>query len=366
MKHITVILSLLLISAFSKAQDLNALISLLEKKEYKTAIEGLNNFLNQTTATSADLNKARYYLGKAIFDMLSSGTKTAETSYSDALNHWKWVLKNDKNKTWLSKIETDILRLIELSCTGADKKIDFQKEITIYKELLDITPDNPVLLFGMGEAYDHGNQHLSAFNQYTKTISNVMQRQDNQYKEISALANLRIAEHKLYKSNNYTEALSYARYGLTLAPDNLELKITEALALYKSGDKENGLKKFEAILSRFPDNAYVREKYAFLLEHTNPEKAAEHYESLLKNRPDYQRALLFLGEYYTGKATEIFNNNGNMQEVQRLMLKGIEHLEKYRSLNPQDKETIHTLIRFYDNLRMTDKADALRKEAEKY
>jgi tetratricopeptide (TPR) repeat protein len=359
----TFIIATLLLSFFCKAQDLKTSISLFESKDYINAIKGFNAVVSQSGSQDADYFAARYYLGKTIFDMVKKSGGTPEYHYNGALENWKFVLKNDKSNTWLPKIEADIVQLIELSCTGKDNKVDSQKETAIYKELLEIVPGNPVLLFGMGEAHDHGNNHLVAFNYYTQAIKANIDKRDEKYKKTAALSNLRIAEHKLFKSNTYGEALSYARYGLALDPDNLELQTVEALALFKSGDKENGLKKFEAILARHPDNKYVKDKYSFLLEHTQPDKAAEQYEALLKSNPDNTRALFFLGEYYTGKATDIFNTKGATAEVQSLMLKGIDNLEKYRKLKPEDKEVARSLIKFYDNLRMTEKADALRKES---
>lgn len=343
------------------AQSVDHFLALAEKKQCAEAINGLHHHLQSLSSENTVQYKIRYYLGKCIYDMLRNGN-TLNFNYSDALNQWLIILKQDKSRTWLPHIEKDIVHLTTQACIGHDKRINTQQEVNIYKELLDHYPNNPVFLFGMGEAYDHANHHLLAYNYYTQAIKSYMEKRDPRYTESAVSSNLRIAEHKMFKSNTYNEALSYARYGLALDPDHLELQIIEALALYKSGNEETGLKKFENILNRHPQNSYVREKYAYLLEHIDAEKAAEQYKQILQSTPNHSRALLYLGKYYTDKATDIFQSAAHMHEVQRLMLEGIGYLEKYRQWYPDDKEIIHSLIRFYDNLRMYEKADALRKE----
>jgi hypothetical protein len=82
----------------------------------------------------------------------------------------------------------------------------------------------------------------------------------------------------------------------------------------------------------------------------------------LKNNPDNTRALFFLGQHYTQKATDLYNSGGKPQEVQALMLKGIDYFEKYRKLKPDDKEVSRSLIKFYENLRMNEKAEEIKKE----
>jgi hypothetical protein len=44
------------------------------------------------------------------------------------------------------------------------------------------------------------------------------------------------------------------------------------------------------------------------------------------------------------------------------MLKAIERFEKYHEIKPKETTIINSLISFYENLRMTDKAQELRKK----
>jgi tetratricopeptide (TPR) repeat protein len=361
MKNI-LLLSLLFIVLKSQSQDLNTCITLYNNKDYSKAIDGLNNYIAKNTKANTNHFKARYYLGKALFDCNKNDPKLVKNSCRTTIDHWKFVMKTDKSKTWLHKIEEDLVWAVQLSYTEPNKKVDHDKEIAFYKEMLVALPDNPVLLFGLGEANDHGNHHDVAFAHYTKALQLYIEKKDTNYKHTAALSAQRIAEDQFFRKNNYDQSLQYARMGLTFEPEIIELQTIEALSVYKSTSKEDGLKKFEAIAAKNPDNAYVKEKYAYLLEHTKPEEAVKQYTEALNTNPDNPRALFFLGQYYTQKGTDIFNAGGNPQEVYENMMKGIDYLEKYRALKPQDKEVTRSLIKMYENLRMADKAEALKKE----
>jgi len=361
MKNI-LLLSLLFIVFRSQSQDLNTCITLYNNKDYSKAIDGLNNYVAKNTKPNTNHFKARYYLGKALFDCNKNDVNLVKSSCRTTIEHWKFVMKNDKSNTWLHKIEDDLVWAVQLSYTEPNKKVDHDKEIAFYKEMLVALPDNPVLLFGLGEANDHGNHHDVAFANYTKVLQLYIEKKEPAYKHTAALAAQRIAEDQLFRKNNYSQSLQYARMGLTNEPENLELQIIEALSIYKSTSKEEGLKKFEAIAAKHPDNVYVKDKYAYLLEQSKPEEAVKQYEETLKTQPDNTKALFFLGQYYTQKGTDIFNAGGNPQEVQANMTKGMDYLEKYRALEPTDKEVARSLIKMYENMRMTDKADAIRHE----
>jgi tetratricopeptide (TPR) repeat protein len=349
-------------SLTASAQSLSLGISLYEKKDYINAFTQLSVFVAQDTLKNADFYKAKYYLAKTIFDQLQGKNEPIGFNYHAAMGQWKYNFIHDKSNIWLHKMEQDIIAAIQLAAITKEGKSDFNKEIINYTEMLKAQADNPVLLLGLGMSYDRSDDHENAFANYSKVIQLYESKKNEYYRKTAATANLKIAEDKYFRSNNYIESLKYAQTGLKYDASNIELQTIEALSLYKGVDEKGGKKKFDALVKAHPNNGYVKEKYAYLLEGTDKGKAVELYETLIKEVPNNTRALFFIGSFYTNKATDLFNSGGNPQEVQTLMLKGIDSLEKYHNIRPQDKEIIRSLIKFYENLRMNEKAELLKNE----
>lgn len=170
------------------------------------------------------------------------------------------------------------------------------------------------------------------------------------------------AETQLYKDNNYSAAITTAKEGLKLNTEHKELQTILALATYKNGNKAEGKKLFDSLTEKYSADKTITEQYAFLLEKDDAAKALSLYEALLTKDANNLKALFFTGQHYATTATGLLNNGGNPQEVYSLMLKAIERFEKYHELNPKETTIIKSLINFYENLRMTDKAEALRKK----
>jgi hypothetical protein len=170
------------------------------------------------------------------------------------------------------------------------------------------------------------------------------------------------AETQLYKDNNYSAAIATAKEGLKLNAEHKELQTILALATYKNGNKTEGKKLFDALTEKYSADKTITEQYAFLLEKDDVTKALSLYETLLTKDPNNLKALFFTGQHYATSATNLLNSGGNPQGVYSLMLKAIERFEKYHEIKPKETTIINSLISFYENLRMTDKAQELRKK----
>lgn len=170
------------------------------------------------------------------------------------------------------------------------------------------------------------------------------------------------AETQLYKDNNYMAAVATAQQGLEINAEHKGLQIILAVAQYKSDNKSVAHKLFDALIGKYADDNELKVLYASLIEKENKQRAFRIYESVLENDADNLKALFFLGQYYTDVATEKNNSGANPQEVYTLMTKGIECFERFHKLNPKEKTVTEMLIEFYENLRMTDKAEELRKK----
>jgi tetratricopeptide (TPR) repeat protein len=170
------------------------------------------------------------------------------------------------------------------------------------------------------------------------------------------------AETQLYKDNNYTAAIATAKEGLKINSEHKALQTILALATYKSGNKPEGRKLFDALIEKHADDNTLKEQYAFLIEKDDAAKALSLYELVLMKDPSNLKALFYTGQHYATAATNMMNNAGSPQEVFSLMTKAIERFEKYHEINPKETTVTKSLIQYYENLRMTDKAEAMKKK----
>jgi tetratricopeptide (TPR) repeat protein len=170
------------------------------------------------------------------------------------------------------------------------------------------------------------------------------------------------AETQLYKDNNYTAAIATAKEGLKMNSEHKALQTILALATYKSGNKPEGRKLFDALVEKHTDDNIIKEQYAFLIEKDDAVKALSLYELVLMKDNNNLKALFFTGQYYATEATNMMNNAGSPQEVFSLMTKAIERFEKYHEIDPKETTVTKSLIQYYENLRMTDKAESMKKK----
>ncbi len=139
------------------------------------------------------------------------------------------------------------------------------------------------------------------------------------------------------KSMLYASAIRCYDKGLALNPNNVDAKINRA-ASYVDGtaDPMKGISMLREIEKTDSNNVNLQLTFAlFSAKSKQWEKAISRYEKVLKLKPDYLRAYLYMAEAYENKGDKV---------------KTIESLEKFVSLSP-DKDARQEIQKYINDLK---------------
>lgn len=104
---------------------------------------------------------------------------------------------------------------------------------------------------------------------------------------------------RCYQAMGATDtALVYSREAVQRDPDNLDARMQLASLMIANGRLGGASREYEEVLRRQPGNLQARYSLARLLQWSDPERSAEHYEYLRRNVDESEEILLSLSELY--------------------------------------------------------------------
>lgn len=143
-------------------------------------------------------------------------------------------------------------------------------------------------------------------------------------------------------------------------PENLNL-ITQELQYYlESGKSEEALKNFEVAIAKDPNNAALWYNRGYIYDQMGEyDKAAHDYKKTLEIDSSNFDAAYNLGAMYYNRGVEL-NNQANsydisetkkyeaaIKEAEKYFLLALPHLENALKINPEDQNTIVSLMKIY-------------------
>ena len=191
---------------------------------------------------------------------------TKEKKYDEAIDKYNKVLINDpKNEICLFN-----------KAFLLDLKGDSQEALKIYEEILNDHPENEEVKMGLGLCY----YKLKDYDNAIKQFDLILEKDPDNY---DALYNKAIC---YYEKNEKTECEDM------LKQLNKKLKmpmtfLSQGLICLKDQKYDNGIKKFESVISRDKDNIYAHHgRGQCLYEKGKIEEAINSYDEALNINPE--------------------------------------------------------------------------------
>ena len=172
-------------------------------------------------------------------------------------------------------------------------------------------------------------------------------------------------------TDNAIKAVKEAR---DVAPDDVNLILTEANLQIKLGNKEEFAKLMNEAIELDPNNASLYFNMGVISgEQGDLEKAKSYYQKCIDLDPTYVDAYINMGSVMLeddkvlveemNKSLNDFKKYDEIKARQGELYKTvIPYYEKAYELRPDDVDTMRTLMSLYENTGMDDKFDAIRKK----
>jgi tetratricopeptide (TPR) repeat protein len=168
------------------------------------------------------------------------------------------------------------------------------------------------------------------------------------------------------------KAIAAVQDARKIAPDDVNLILTEANLYIKIGDKEKFAKLMNEAIKLDPNNASLYFNLGVINgEQGNTEKAKEYYEKAIELKPDYFDAYINLGSALLEKDKELVeemnNNLSNFKKYDEIKVRQVKlykevipMYEKAYSIKPNDLDTVRTLMSLYENAEMDSKFQEMK------
>jgi len=227
----------------------------------------------------------------------------------------------------------------------------YLSEVSYFTLKIAEEPDN-ISNYYLRATFNHILTNFSNSTQDFKKVLELYYRNPSRkYAQVATDACYFLADDYYFRKADRLAAQAYIEHGLKISPGDKRFEVlqTGILGTYPEKAAE-AARKFEVLISKYPDDQKIALYYAKFLEGKEPNKAIGFYERVISINPYNIDALFALGTYYTNEASRIFKENGDPRKVLDYTQKGTAYFERVHQLNPDDKEIVEILIQCYGNL----------------
>jgi len=414
-KQILLLLALFVsITTFAQKNELKAAEKAIKKLDYATAKSSINQ-AESLIANADDKTKAKfYYLKGQTYAGLSKTAPTAD-NYNAAADSFNTLFDLEKemgSTKYTALAEPSLNTMVsDISAKGIKSYQDKDYEAA-KSELFQVynlsKKDTAFLEYAANSAY-LAKDYDTALNYFTQlkdvgytgitteyTAKNVetgerenlgsetqmdLMVKSKQYvepkttttesKKPSIIKNIAFVHIEKGDTDKAIAAVKDAR---EIAPEDVNLILTEANLQIKLGNKEEFAKLMNEAIALDPTNATLYFNLGVISgEQGDIEKAKEYYNKAIELNPDYVDAYVNLGSALLEKdkaLVEEMNQNLNnfdkydkVKEKQVTLYKEVIPVyEKAYELKPDDIDTVRTLMSLYENAEMDDKFMDMKKK----
>lgn len=249
--------------------------------------------------------------------------------------------------------------LFLLIINGTLAQSDISAEIKSLTQKIENSPKSSSLYLERGKLYDQQDQFEKSASDFEKVIE-LYQSEEDKNTEAAVEAYTYMADDLIYRQGDAAGALSYIVRGLDLNADNKQLLLMKAEAMYRLGQNERSFNIYETLTRQYPKDLDLWMTYAEKLEKRDVKSAEKVYQQILTIDPSNEKALYFLGRYYTDISDKLNKAGGTPDEVMPVMKKGVKYLEQYFDVKPNDLAVKEALIQFYEMMGEDKKAEELK------
>ena len=339
-------------------------------ENYKVAADSFNSLfaLEKEMGSDKYTKLAEPTLNTMISDLSSKGIKSYQDKNYDAAKGELYQVYN------LSSRDTAFL---EYAANAAYLAKDFDTALDYFTQLKDVGYTGIVTEYsaknvdtGEREAMSSVSQMnlMVKSNEYTDPKTTVTES-----KYPSIVKNIALIHVEKGETDKAIGAIKEAR---EIAPNDVNLILTEANVQIKLGNKEEFATLMSEAIKLDPDNATLYFNLGVISgEQGNADKAKEYYNKAIELKPDYVDAYINLGSAMLEDDKALVEEmNKNLSDFKKydeikarqvkLYKEVIPVYEKAYELDSNDIDTVRTLMSLYENAEMDDKFQQMREKYE--
>jgi len=333
---------------------------------YNVASEAFNNLFEIEGDGGKYSVLARPTLDTMISEISAKGIKSyQDKNYSDAKNELYQVYN-------LSPKDTVFL---EYAANAAYLDQDYDLALNYFTSLKDlnytgITTEYTAINKDSGERENMGTKANLDLMVKTGTYTDPLTT-TTESKQPTIVKNIAFVH---VEKGDTEKAIAAVKDARTIAPDDVNLILTEANLQIKLGNKEEFAKLMTEALALDPNNASLYFNLGVITgEQGDIEKAKEYYKKAIELDPNYTDAYINMGsallEADKGLVEEMNKSLNDFKKYDEIKARQVDLYkeviplyEKAYSLRPDDIDTIRTLMSLYENTGMDDKFASIREK----
>lgn len=413
--QILLLVALFIASAtFAQKDELKAAEKAVKKSDYAAAVDQLTK-AEASISGADDKLKAKYYYLKGETYAALAKTDPSEANYQEAAESFNALFKVEESLgsekyTEMAKPTLNTM-VSEVSAKGIEsyQNKNYSAAKTELYQVYNLSPSDTVYLeyaanaayldrdfdmaldyfttlkeigfTGIATTYTAKNKETGEReNMGTENNMNLMVKtgtytdpkvETSESKQPTVIKNIAF----VYVEKGDTEkALAAVRDARSVAPEDVNLILTEANLQIKLGNKDEFANLMNQAIELDPTNAALFFNLGVISgEQGDYEKAKEYYNKCIELDPDYVDAYINLGSAMLeddkvlveemNKSLNNFDKYDEIKAKQSDLYKSVIPLyEKAFELRPNDVDTIRTLMSLYENTEMDDKFKSMKEK----
>jgi len=371
-------------ATFAQKDELKAAEKAVKKNDYAAAAAEVGK-AEALIAGADDKTKAKFYYLKGQTYAGMAKTDPSEANYDAAATSFNSLFEVEEklgSSKYTALAEPTLTSMIEdISAKGIKSAAyldkDYNTALNYFTSLKDlgytgIITEYTALNNDSGERENLGSKTQMDLMVKTGTYSQP-KTETSETKQPSIIKNIAFVYVEMGDTEKAIAAVKEAR---DVAPNDVNLILTEANLQIKLGNKEEFAKLMSQAIELDPKNAALYFNLGVITaEQGDMEKAKEYYEKCIELDPSYVDAYINLGSVYLEDdkvLVEEMNKNLNdfdkydqiKAKQSELYKEVIPFYEKAYELRPDDIDTVRTLMSLYENTEMDDKFKSMREKYE--
>ena len=359
------------------ASSFNALVE-IEKGMGSTKYTELTAPTQQVLIADIRTKGAESYQNKDYLDAknnlyLAYTLDKSDTLLLEYVANASYLEVDKKKKEIKSKFEDGSLSEEQFNVAITDLNNDYNESLGYFIQLKDMGYTGITTIYSLKNVETGKRENVNSkgqmdlmikTNQYSDPKSEVTES-----KQASIIKNIASIYNEQGDSEKAIEAFKEARKA---APNDIVLIQNEAILHYKLGDTDEYVRLINEAIELEPENSSLYFNLGVISgEQGDIEKSKEYYMKSIELNPDYRDAYVNLGSAMLEKdkvlVEEMNENLSNFDKYDVIKAKQvtlykevIPFYEKAYEIDPDDLDTIRTLMSLYENIEMEDKYKEMR------
>jgi len=339
-------------------------------ENYKVAADSFNALfaLEKTMGSDKYTKLAEPTLNTMISDLSSKGIKSYQDKNYDAAKGELYQVYN------LSSRDTAFL---EYAANAAYLAKDFDTALDYFTQLKDVGYTGIVTEYSAKNVDTGEREAMSSVSQMDLMVKSKQYTDPKttvtESKYPSIVKNIALIYVEKGETDKAIGAIKEAR---EIAPNDVNLILTEANVQIKLGNKEEFATLMNEAIKLDPNNAVLYFNLGVISnEQGNTDKAKEYYSKAIELKPDYVDAYINLGsamlEDDKALVEEMNKSLSDFKKYDEIKARQVELYkevipvyEKAYELDSNDIDTVRTLMSLYENSEMDDKFQQMREKYE--